>query len=487
MFTNLEEKNYSSEEEKNEILQLHNTLLSLIVTIVPVFVVIVLTSMSLISITTASIIVVLIVLGLYVYSLFFHLKLDQKMEENNQDRKAHLQALHRRLHSGPGYGDGYRRSSTCPNGLPRWENYLRKYGLLYDDLGNRQSVPDDGIKFIVVEYNTPTNNTGVSLSEIQVWESNSSTNTNDDTSSDYVVNGLTNIAPQGTIDVTKGFITNNDPKSDLDGQNPDSCPTIDPAEEVYYRGNNNRYHGHQGGHRHTIHREPIDENHYNSQHDPSTHSHNLPNARPIYDYHSDDHGYNSSVTHTRNHRSDLYDQHVQSHYLEGMTSGDVKSTLTNNNLGDQYLNIVTDSESNVIVEQETLKMGLYTAKSQNELYAIRFVTPTTLMNATVSLLNGNQEVLYSKNIKHNANVYTFKLSGPGSEENINTQVDNHDSSYSQKIYDVCPIPQNRRQYALQHKKNNPNNNMDCTTETFISTINLNNSNPKASPVTRELI
>ena len=72
MFTNLEEKNYSSEEEKNEILQLHNTLLSLIVTIIPVFVVIVLTSMSLISITTASIIVVLIVLGLYVYSLFFH-------------------------------------------------------------------------------------------------------------------------------------------------------------------------------------------------------------------------------------------------------------------------------------------------------------------------------------------------------------------------------------------------------------------------------
>lgn len=477
MFTDLENKNYSSQEEKDEILQLHNTLISLIVTIIPIFIVIVLTSMSVITPLTAGVIVVMLVLALYIYNLSFHLKLTSATTESDTHRHRHLHDLHRKLHSGPGWGSGNAmglgNANVCPNGLPTWENYLRKYGLLYDDLGNTQSVPDDGIKYVVIEYNTPTSNDGVSLSEIQVWESTGTTSEGNE----YVVSGLTNIAPQASVDVTKGFITENDPNNDLQGEKPDTCPSYNLPEDIYYDGNrpahpyqhHNNYYGPRG---HL--RDPIDENHYNDNHDPTTHSHNDHNARPYYG--SDHHV-----------RTQLYNDHIEDHYREGMTTGNVKDILTNNNFSDQYLNIITDASSNTIVDKETLKMGLHTSKNHDELYAIRLITPTTLMNATVSLLNGNQEILYSKKIKETANVYTFKLSASGSEDNINVAIDDYDSSYKQRTYDVCAIPNSRRQYAIQHRANHPNNNMSCSTETFISTINLKNIMPKASPITRDLI
>ena len=505
MFTNLEEYNYSTQQEKDEIAQLHNTLISLISTFIPILIIIVLTALQVITTMTGAVLVVFVILILYIYNLYFHLFFSNNTTTTtNTDKHANLQRLHRQLHSGPGYGDGLGNTNRCPNGLPVWENYLRKYGLLYDDLGNRQSVPDDGIKYIVVEYNTPTGNDGISLSEIQVWESSGTTSSTDTTNNDYIVSGLTNIAPQATIDVTTGFITNNDDNSDLSGNKPDSCATFNLPEDVYYHS-----HGSQGRHSHNnnrnrrrnqrrnhlynhygphgSNREPIDDDHYNDDHDPTTHTHNLRNARPIHDYHHDDHGHDTSVTHRREHRA-LYDQHIEDHYLEGMTSGDsIKTTLTNNNFSDQYLNIVVDASNETIVQQETIKMGLHTSKNHDELYVVRLITPTTLMNATVSLLNGNQEVLYSKNIKENANVYTLRLGASGSESNINTAIDNYDSSYTQKSYEVCNIPQNRRQYAIQHRSNNPNNNMDCTTETFVSTINLKPLTIKASPITRDLI
>ena len=493
---------------ENEAEKLYNTLVSLVVAFFPIIIVIILVALGTIGVMSGAIIVIIVILALYIFNLSFSFSLSTISGSSNKDdcsvcgtekcqKHAKLHRLHNQLHSGQGYGSGYRRglgnTSTCSNGLPVWEHYLRKYGLLYDDLGNSQSVPDDGIKYIVVEYNTPTDNTGISLSEIQVWESTGTTSTDDTTTNDYVVSGLTNIAPQGSVDVTIGHITTNDPNNDLTGNKTDTCGDFNQnlngggTEDVYYHshGNSGRHsHRRNNGPRRRM-REPIDESHYNDNHDPSTHSHNNPNARPTYEYHDDDHGENNGVTHSRGHRS-LYDQHIEDHYLEGMT-GDIKSTLTNNNFSDQYLNIATDENSNTVDQQETLKMGLHTSKNQDELYVVRLITPTTLMNATVSLLNGNQQVLYAKHIKDNANVYTFKLGAAGNESNINTAIDNYDSSYTQKSYDVCPIPQNRRQYAIQHRASNPNNNMNCTTETFVSTINLKPLSIKANPITRDLI
>jgi hypothetical protein len=200
-----------------------------------------------------------------------------------------------------------------------------------------------------------------------------------------------------------------------------------------------------------------------------------------------------NMTHQQAHRhqdmhNGILNDHIEDHYLqEGMTSGEVQTLITNNNFSDQYLNVVADASGNSVVNKETVKMGLHTAKNHDQLFAVRLVTPTTLMNATVSLLNGNQEVLYSKKIKDTANVYTFRLSGAGTEASINEAIDNYDSSYTQKSYTVCAIPQNRRQYAVQHRANNPRNNMNCSTETFISTINFKPINPKVSPVSNDLI
>ncbi len=522
---------------ENEAEKLYNTLVSLVVSFFPIIVVIILVALGTITIMSGIMIITIVILALYIFNLSFNLSLSTNLgSQDNSDcsvcgtskceKHAELHRLHTHLHSGNGYGSGYRQglgnTSTCPNGLPIWEHYLRKYGLLYDDLGTEQRIPDDGIKYVVVEYNTPTSDSGISLSEVQIWESTGTTSTDDTTTNEYVVSGLTNIAPQASIDITTGHITSNDPNTDLSGNRPDTCAdlnmSLNTGSSVYYHQhgssgtqNSNHVNNHYGpnGHHHpsthsynnpngnhdpSTHshnnntgymREPIDGNHYNENHDPSTHSHNNPNARPIYQYHNDDHGIHNNVTHSREHRS-LYDQHIEDHYIEGMTT-DLKSTLTNNNFADQYLNIVTDASSNTVVQQETMKVGLHTAKNHDELYVVRLITPTTLMNATVSLLNGNQQVLYSKNIKETANVYTFKLGATGNESNINTALDNYDSSYTQKLYDVCPIPQNRKQYAIQHRANNPNNNMNCTTETFVSTINLKPLSIKANPITRDLI
>lgn len=505
---------------ENEAEKLYNTLVSLVVAFFPIIIVIILVALGTISVMSGVLIVGIVILAVYIFNFSFSLSLSTVIGSSSNDdcsicgtkkcqKHAELHRLHNQLHSGQGYGSGYRRglgnTSTCSNGLPVWEHYLRKYGLLYDDLGNSQSVPDDGIKYIVIEYNTPTDNSGISLSEIQVWESTGTTSTDATTANDYVVSGLTNIAPQGSVDVTIGHITTNDPNNDLSGNRPDTCGDFNqylnngPTEYVYYhshgnsgrhshRRNNSQYSNHSNNHYGSTGymREPIDENHYNDNHDPSTHSHNNPNARPIYQYHNDDHGViHDNVTHSRQHRS-LYDQHIEDHYLEGMT-GDIKSTLTNNDFSDQYLNISTDTNSDTVVQQETVKMGLHTSKNHDELYVVRLITPTTLMNATVSLLNGNQQVLYAKNVKDNANVYTFKLGATGNESNINTAIDNYDSSYTQKTYDVCPIAQNRRQYAIQHRASNPNNNMNCTRETFVSTINLKPLSIKTIPITRDLI
>lgn len=461
---------------ENEAEKLYNTLVSLVVAFFPIIVVIILIALDTISIMSGIMIITIIILALYIFNLSFNFSLSTTVgprdNSDNSDcsvcgtkkcqKHAELHRLHNQLHSGNGYGSGYRKglgnTSKCPNGLPVWEHYLRKYGLLYDDLGTEQILPDDGIKYIIVEYNTPTGDTGVSLSEVQIWESTGTTSTDDTTANEYVVNGLTNIAPQSSIDIITGHITTNDPNTDLSGNRPDTCGDLNmslntnTSSSVYYHQHRiSGPHNHAGSLGDT--REPIDENHYNEQHDPTTHSH-------------------------RNHNDD--------HYVEGMTT-DLKSTLTNNNFADQYLNIVTDVSSNTIVQKETIKIGLHTAKNHDELYVVRLITPTTLMNATVSLLNGNQQVLYSKNVKESANVYTFKLGATGNESNINTALDNYDTSYTQKTYDVCPIPQNRKQYAIQHRTNNPNNNMNCTTETFVSTINLKPLSIKANPITRDLI
>jgi hypothetical protein len=468
MFTDLENKNYNSETQKQEILQLHNTLISLVVTMIPIFVVIVLTAMSVIDPMTAGVLVVVIILVLYIYNLSFHLRLNTK---TSSETNAHLNQLHAQLHnqSTTGYRQGLGNTNVCPNGLPVWEHYLRKYGLLYDDLGNQQGIPDDGIKYVVVEYSTPTSNTGISLSEIQVWETTSST----DLSNVNVVDGLTNIASQAAVDVTTGFITENDDNNDLEGNKPDTCPSYNLPDNVYYN-NNYRNNGHR--------RNTISSDHYNSDHDASDHTHSSRNARPIM-----------NMTHQQAHRhqdmhNGILNDHIEDHYLqEGMTSGEVQTLITNNNFSDQYLNVVADASGNSVVNKETVKMGLHTAKNHDQLFAVRLVTPTTLMNATVSLLNGNQEVLYSKKIKDTANVYTFRLSGAGTEASINEAIDNYDSSYTQKSYTVCDIPQNRRQYAVQHRANNPRNNMNCSTETFISTINFKPINPKVSPVSNDLI
>ena len=469
MFTNLENKNYNSESQKQEILQLHNTLISLVITMIPIFVVIVLTAMSVIDPMTAGVIVVIIILVLYIYNLSFHLRLNTK---TSSETNAHLNQLHAQLHNQngqTGYRQGLGNTNVCSNGLPVWENYLRKYSLLYDDLGNQQGIPDDGIKYVIIEYSTPTSDTGISLSEIQVWETTSST----DLSNVNVVDGLTNIAPQAAVDVTTGFITENDDNNDLDGNKPDTCPSYNLPDNVYY---NNTYRNNGST------RQTISSNHYNSNHDARTHTHSSPNARPIMNM-----AHDQSHTHSSMHNA-LLNDHLEDHYLqEGMTSGEVKTLITNSNFSDQYLNVVTDSSSNSVVNKETVKMGLHTAKNHDELFAIRFVTPTTLINATVSLLNGNQEILYSKKIKETANVYTFRLSGAGTEASINEAIDNYDSSYTEKSYTVCAIPQNRRQYAIQHRANNPGNNMDCTTETFVSTINFKPVNPKVSPVSNDLI
>jgi hypothetical protein len=435
---------------ENEAEKLYNTLVSLVVAFFPIIVVIILVALDTISIMSGIMITIIVILALYIFNLSFNFSLSTTVgAEDNSDcsvcgtpkceKHVSLHRSHTQLHSGNGYGSGYRQglgnTSKCPNGLPVWEHYLRKYGLLYDDLGTQQILPDDGIKYIIVEYNTPTGDTGISLSEVQIWESTGTTSTDDTTANEYVVSGLTNIAPQSSIDIITGHITTNDPNTDLSGNRPDTCADLNQSL------NTNSSSGH------------IDANHYNEHHDPTTHSH---------------------------------DQHIEDHYIEGMTT-DLKSTLTNNNFADQYLNIVTDGSSNTVVQTETMKVGLHTAKNHDELYVVRLITPTTLMNATVSLLNGNQQVLYSKNIKETANVYTFKLGATGNESNINTALDNYDSSYTQKNYDVCPIPQNRKQYAIQHRGNNPNNNMNCTTETFVSTINLKPLSIKATPITRDLI
>jgi hypothetical protein len=486
---------------ENEAEKLYNTLVSLVLAFFPIIIVIILVALGTIGVMSGVMIVLIIILALYIFNLSFSLSLSTVIGGSGNDdcsicgtkkcqKHAKLHRLHNQFHSGQGYGSGYRQglgnTSTCSNGLPVWEHYLRKYGLLYDDLGNSQSVPDDSIKYITIEYNTPTENTGISLSEIQLWESTGTTSTDDTTANEYVVSGLTNIAPQGSVDVTVGYITTNDPNNDLSGNKSDTCGDLNQylnssgTRDVYYNSDRRNYRPR----RHM--REPIDESHYNDNHDPSTHSHNNSNARPTYEYHDDDHGENNNVRHRRGHRS-LYDQHIEDHYLEGMT-GDIKSTLTNNDFSDQYLNISTAADSDtVVVEQETVKMGLHTSKNHDELYVLRLITSTTLMNATVSLLNGNQQVLYAKKIKDNANVYTFKMGATGNESNINTAIDNYDSSYTQKNYDVCPIPANRRQYAIQHRASNPNNNMNCTRETFVSTINLKPLSIKANPITHDLI
>jgi len=519
------ENNNSSNNISNDIGQLYNTFISLVISFIPIILVIVLYALDTISAMSAMMIIIIVILALYIFNLSFNLKFSAgtagTASSTTDDcsicgtpkclKHAELHRLHTQLHSGNGYGSGYRQglgnTSICPNKLPVWENYLRKYGILYDDLGNEQSVPDDGIKYIAIEYNTPTDNNGISLSEIQVWESTGTTTTAPDSGNENIVSGLTNIAAQGSIDVTTGFITSSDPNTDLSGNNSNNCADLDGylsngvPSEVYYHshGTNGRHshvipsgpqtdhnpeHNHYGSRGHS--RAPIDRNHYNDSHDPSTHSHNSSNARPIHEYHNDDHGCRNSVTHSRNHGS-IYDKHIKDHYLEGMVSGDLRTKLTNNNFSDQYLNITTDTSSNTIVQQETLKMGLHTSKNHDELYVVRLITPTTLMNATVSLLNGSQQVLYSKKVKENANVYTFKLGAVGNETNINTAIDNYDSSYTQKTYDVCPIPKNRRQFAINHLEKNPKNNMNCSRETFVSTINLKPLSIKATPITNDLI
>uniref|UniRef100_A0A6C0BRC7 Uncharacterized protein n=1 Tax=viral metagenome TaxID=1070528 RepID=A0A6C0BRC7_9ZZZZ len=480
-----------STEIKGE--QLYKNFMNLVVAFFPIIIVIILVALDIISGISGIMIIVIFILLFYIYNLSINFTFG--INNNNSDecsicgtqkcqKHAYLHQLHTRLHSGNGYGSGYRQglgnTEKCPNGTPVWEHYLKKYGLLYNDLGTPQSVPDDGIKFVVVEYNTPTDNKGVSLSEIQVWEKTKSPP--QEGSSDAQNMGVVNIANKGTVDIVSAFITENDNNSDLSGNKPDTCPNLDinlntGTRDVYYNNtyrnnqNNNHYYNHYG---HTGHRrEPIDESHYNEHHDPRNHRHNNHNARPEYRYYNDQ-------------NRSLYNSHMEDHYLEGMTN-DIKTTLTNNIFSDQYQNIVTDGSNNTLVQKETVKLGLYTAKDHDELYAVRLITDTTLMNATVSLLNGNQQVLYSKKINTDANVYTFKMGVIVNERVIDKDIDDYNSSYKQKIYDVCDIPKNRKQYAIQHRANNPRNNMDCTQETFISTINFKPFMPKANPISNDLI
>lgn len=268
---------------------------------------------------------------------------------------------------------------NCPNGKKVWENYLDKYNLLKDSNDNDVSPPTSEIKEILIKYSKVKNADGiitnpVKIDEIELFKQVGDDDT-DATASAYPNDdGIINILPTGS------------------------------SKSLVY----------------------------------------LDNGTTV----TDDNAVNTLTDLSFNSTSDAWYPGYEQERVE-----------------------------------ETIKLTLTMTEKYNDLYALVIYTPDDqcLGGSTVEIKN-NSEVLHSLTLGVNGNVHLIKFGASGAygtiEKRAEATYNNMNSSnntYKKREYQVPYFAENREEYAVQHYADNLNNKWDCTTETF---ANLNETNKK---------
>ena len=212
------------DEKKSDFETLNMYMQYLFITLVPIFILLILSGVGVINQTGAAIIIVAILVVMMLINYRSIAKVLAE-EEEEEPAVAHYHDGQGRVHTGEQiFNDPYNPTATtgststttsgandqitCPDGNPVWQNYLDKYGLLQDDNGNDVNPPHHLIREFIIQYTTSTGDDGelvnpIEIDEIELFkhvgnndpDADSTVYTNDD--------GITNIIDTAPITIVR--------------------------------------------------------------------------------------------------------------------------------------------------------------------------------------------------------------------------------------------------------------------------------------------
>ena len=219
------EKDEENNEKKSDFNTLNMYMQYLFITLVPIFILLILSGVGVINQTGAAIIIVAI---LVVMMLINYRSIAKALTEEEEEQDvAHYHDGQGRVHTGEQiFNDPYNPTTTtttgststttsgandqitCPDGNPVWQNYLDKYGLLKDSNDNDVNPPHHLIREFKIIYTKSANADGTLVNPIEIDEielfkyegsndpdANSTVYTNDD--------GITNIISTASINILR--------------------------------------------------------------------------------------------------------------------------------------------------------------------------------------------------------------------------------------------------------------------------------------------
>ena len=189
-----EKEEEENDEKKGDFDTLNMYMQYLFITLVPIFILLILSSVGVINQTGAAIIIVaiLVVMMLINYrSIAKALAEEEEEEEEEEPAVAHYHDGQGRMYTGEQiFNDPYNPTTTtgstttgsttttsgpidqitCPNGKYVWQNYLDKYGLLRDSGGNDVNPPHHLIKEFRLVISKTKDNAGQLTNPVQIDE-----------------------------------------------------------------------------------------------------------------------------------------------------------------------------------------------------------------------------------------------------------------------------------------------------------------------------